>query len=117
MTAARAGELMGLRISDVIEDGTVLVLASTGGKTESASRIMPLHELRVEIGAAQIRRFAVAVSHPDIPLCHAKQPPRQREEAMHKEGRVSLGGRFPPRGSNPVAVLTALPFIATRTHT
>ena len=45
LTGARAGELMGLRVRDVIEEGTALVLASTGGKTESASRIMPLHEL------------------------------------------------------------------------
>lgn len=45
LTGARAGELMGLRAGDVIEGGTVLVLASTGGKTENASRIMPLHAL------------------------------------------------------------------------
>lgn len=45
LTGARAGELLGLRIGDVVEDETVIVLAATGGKTDSASRIMPLHEI------------------------------------------------------------------------
>lgn len=44
LTGARADELLSLRVVDVIEDGTAIAVAAgrKGGKTESASRIIPL---------------------------------------------------------------------------
>lgn len=44
LTGARADEVFGLTVGDVLEDGTAIAVAAQGrGKTEAASRIIPLH--------------------------------------------------------------------------
>lgn len=43
LTGARAGEIMDLRVGDVLEDGKVVILAGARGKTTAATRLMPLH--------------------------------------------------------------------------
>lgn len=45
LTGGRASETLSLRVQDVLENGTVVVFSSGGGKTENAPRIMPLHPL------------------------------------------------------------------------
>ena len=54
LTGARANEIMGLRVGDVLEEGTVVVLAAAGGKTSAASRIMPLHPFAQRVVAARL---------------------------------------------------------------
>jgi len=56
LTGARPGELLGLRVADVIQNGTALALAATarGGKTKNARRIMPLHKYAAAVVSARL---------------------------------------------------------------
>ena len=53
LTGARASELVGLRVGDVIEDGTAIATPKRG-KTANASRIIPLHTLAQAVLKARL---------------------------------------------------------------
>lgn len=69
LTGARAGELIGLRVGDVIEDGTAIATLKRG-KTDAASRIIPLHALAQEVHRARLEsltdRSPNALLWPDV---------------------------------------------------
>ena len=67
LTGARASEVMGLTLADVIEDGTAIVVAADGrGKTDAASRIIPLHDLAQRV--VRDRIASLPQGAPDAPL-------------------------------------------------
>ncbi len=53
LTGARASELVGLRVGDVIEDGTAIATPKRG-KSESAPRIIPLHAFAQSVIKARV---------------------------------------------------------------
>lgn len=53
LTGARASELVGLRVGDVIEDGTAIATAKRG-KSDAAPRIIPLHAFAQTVLAARL---------------------------------------------------------------
>lgn len=56
LTGARPGEILGLRVMDVIAGGAAVALAahSGGGKTKNAKRIMPLHSYAAAVISARL---------------------------------------------------------------
>lgn len=68
LTGCRAEELLSLRRSDVIADGTAIVVAagSKGGKTENAARVIPLHDFASAVLGA--RMASLPDSTADAPL-------------------------------------------------
>jgi integrase len=74
LTGARPGELLGLRIMDVIQNGTAIALAATprGGKTKNARRIVPLHRYAAQVVSARLAgladRSTEAPLFPEVPI-------------------------------------------------
>lgn len=71
LTGARASETLNLQVRDVLEDGTAVVLAAEGGKTENATRILPLHPLAARVVADRLAglpdRSPLASLWPEVP--------------------------------------------------
>ena len=76
LTGCRASELMELKIRDVIADGTAIVVAAEGGKSEAASRIVPLHEHAQAV--IRMRLASVPTADPAAPLW-PELPPTGRD--------------------------------------
>ena len=91
LTGARAGELFGLRVGDVIEGGSAVVFAGGRGegKTRNAPRILPLHPF-----AARVVRERLAT----LPDTSPGAPLWPEVPAQGADGRRSktIGTRFPP---------------------
>jgi len=72
LTGARASELLDLRLTDVVADGAAIAISAEGGKTESASRIVPLHPfaqavLKTRVGLLPDNTPATSSLWPEIP--------------------------------------------------
>lgn len=52
LTGARASELVGLRLADVIEDATLI--ATRPGKSDAAARLLPLHRFAQDVVRARL---------------------------------------------------------------
>lgn len=81
LTGCRAGEVMDLRLCDVIADGTAIVVAPEGGKTRAASRIVPLHMMAQRV--VRDRIASIPTSDPAAPLW-PEVPPQGRDKRRSK---------------------------------
>jgi integrase len=90
LTGGRASEVFGLTVGDVIEGGTAVVFGGGpgGGKTDAASRIVPLHPI-----AARVVRDRLATlpdRSPGAPLW-----PEVPEEGADGRRSKTIGTRWP----------------------
>ena len=88
LTGARASETLSLRVRDVLEDGTAVALAAEGGKTDSASRIVPLHPFAVRVLAD---RLALLPDQAPAASLWPEGPATGRDKRRSK----IIGNRFP----------------------
>ena len=88
LTGARASETLGLRVRDLVEDGTAVVLAAEGGKTDSASRIVPLHPFAARVVADRLA--TLPDRSPDASLW-----PEVPETGRDRRRSKIIGNRFP----------------------
>ena len=110
LTGARASETLNLRVRDVLEDGTAVALAAEGGKTDSASRIVPLHPLAARVVADRLAAL------PDRSLPHPSGPRCRRRVVTNADQRSSAtairssGGASWARMTAPTSTRCAGPF-------
>ena len=88
LTGARASETLSLRVRDVLEDGTAVVLAAQGGKTDNAARVVPLHPVAARVLADRLA--SLPDQAPDAPLW-----PEVPETGRDRRRSKIIGNRYP----------------------